>query len=53
MNDGAITQYPYRMGDTISIAKTHWQWNQLAMEQDKDINGRCGDMVLPGQQYIV
>lgn len=39
MNDGAITQYPYRMGDTISIAKTHWQWNQLAMEQDKDING--------------
>lgn len=40
MNDGAITQYPYRMGDTISIAKTHWQWNQLAMEQDKDINGR-------------
>lgn len=40
MNDGAITKYPYRMGDTISIAKTHWQWNQLAMEQDKDINGR-------------
>lgn len=40
VNDGAITQYPYRMGDTISIAKTHWQWNQLAMEQDKDINGR-------------
>ena len=40
VNDGAITQYPYRMGDTISIAQTHWQWNQLAMEQDKDINGR-------------
>lgn len=39
VNDGAITEYPYRMGDTIGISKTHGQYYQLAMEQDKDING--------------
>ncbi len=39
INDGAITQYPFRMGDTISVAETHGQYYQLAMEQDKDTNG--------------
>lgn len=39
INDGAITQYPFRMGDSISVATTHGQYYQLAMEQDKDING--------------
>lgn len=39
INDGAITQYPYRMADTISLAETHGQYYQLALEQDHDING--------------
>lgn len=39
VNDGAITQYPYQMGDSISIATTHAQYYQLALEQDKDLNG--------------
>ena len=38
VNDGAITQYPYVLGD-ISIAKTHGQYYQLALEQDKDNDG--------------
>ena len=39
VNDGAITQYPFRMGDTInSIAETHGQYYQLGLEQDRDIN---------------
>ncbi len=39
VNDGAITQYPYRMADSIKVAETHGQYYQLALEQDKDING--------------
>lgn len=39
VNDGAITQYPYVIGDTISISKTHGQYYQLGLEQDNDING--------------
>ena len=39
INDGAITQYPYVMDDNIEIAETHGQYYQLAMEQDRDING--------------
>lgn len=39
VNDGAITQYPYIIGDTMTISNTHSQYYQLAMEQDKDING--------------
>ena len=39
VNDGAITQYPYIMGDDpITIASTHMQYYQLALEQDRDIN---------------
>ena len=39
VNDGAITQYPYVIGDEIKIAKTHGQYYQLGLEQDRDING--------------
>ena len=39
LNDGAITQYPFRMGDTLNVATTHGQYYQLALEQDQDING--------------
>lgn len=38
VNDGAITQYPYVLDD-ISIATTHGQYYQLALEQDKDNDG--------------
>ena len=31
-NEGQITQYPYKIGSTLSIAKTHGQWFQLNME---------------------
>ena len=40
VNDGAITQYPYVIGDTISVAVTHGQYYQLALEQDYDTNSR-------------
>lgn len=47
INDGAITQYPYRVGankatddGSINISTTHGQYYQLALEQDYDINGR-------------
>lgn len=40
INDGAITQYPFRMGIELSVAQTHGQYYQLAMEQDRDINGQ-------------
>ena len=39
VNDGAITQYPYVIGDEIKIAETHGQYYQLGLEQDRDING--------------
>ena len=39
INEGAITQYPYKMADSLSIATTHGQYYQLALEQDCDING--------------
>lgn len=39
VNDGAITQYPYVIGDKIQIGTTHSQYYQLGLEQDRDING--------------
>ena len=39
INEGAITQYPYKMADSLNIATTHGQYYQLALEQDCDING--------------
>ena len=39
VNDGAITQYPYVIGDKIQIGITHSQYYQLGLEQDRDING--------------
>lgn len=39
VNDGAITQYPFKMGDKIEVSLTHGQYFQLALEQDRDING--------------
>lgn len=41
VNDGAITQYPYVIGDKIQIGNTHSQYYQLGLEQDRDINGNA------------
>lgn len=41
VNDGAITQYPYVIGDKIQIGTTHSQYYQLGLEQDRDINGNA------------
>lgn len=40
VNDGVITQYPYIIPTGIDIAETHSQYYQLALEQDRDINGQ-------------
>ena len=40
VNDGAITQYPYRIPDTLSVAQTHGQYYQLALERDRDLSGQ-------------
>lgn len=39
VNDGAITQYPYSIANPLSVATTHGQYYQLALEKDMDING--------------
>lgn len=36
LNDGQITQYPYKIDQNITIANTHSQWNQLNLN-DPDI----------------
>ena len=49
VNDGAITQYPYRIPDTLSVAETHGQYYQLALEKDRDLSGLSdgkGDIVV-------
>lgn len=33
-NRGQITQYPFEIGDTISVSKTHTQYYQLDLEQE-------------------
>ena len=47
VNDGAITQYPYKMesGLPLSIATTHGQYYQLALEQDSNDDG-ANDIVV-------
>ena len=40
LNDGAITQYPYKISDSINVSGTHGQYYQLALEQDMDIAGK-------------
>ena len=45
INSGAITEYPYRLSDTIAINSTHAQYYQLDLESDKDEDGE-GDIVV-------
>lgn len=44
VNEGAITEYPFKLGD-INVSETHGQYYQLAMERDDDKDG-CNDVVV-------
>lgn len=39
VNEGAITEYPFKISDSIATATTHGQYYQLAMEEDSDHDG--------------
>lgn len=45
VNDGQITHYPYEIGDTITIADTHYQYYQLDLDQDLDGDGNSDIVV--------
>lgn len=45
VNDGAITTYPYYLGDHISIARTHHQYFTLDLNTDDDKDGET-DLVV-------
>lgn len=45
VNQGAISEYPYKINQTIPVAETHFQYYQLAMEEDSDNDGN-GDIVV-------
>ena len=45
VNQGAITEYPYRLAKTINVNQTHAQYYQLDLESDKDGDGE-GDIVV-------
>lgn len=34
LNEGQITVYPYKIDDSLSIARTHGQWYELNLEDD-------------------
>lgn len=36
VNEGAITEYPYKIDKTITVAATHFQYYQLALEENAD-----------------
>lgn len=36
VNSGVITDYPFSIGDTITVAPTHYQYYQLDLEADDD-----------------
>lgn len=40
-NTGQITQYPYKIDDKITVAKTHGQWYQLDMEDSEVTTWYC------------
>ena len=39
INEGAISEYPYKIDSTFQVANTHMQYYQLAMEEDSDHDG--------------
>ena len=56
VNEGAITEYPYKIDDEngFTVAKTHSQYYQTALEADTDMDGRNDIVVwycLDGGRY--
>lgn len=45
VNEGAITEYPYKIDKTITVARTHFQYYQLALEENADEDD-SGDLVV-------
>lgn len=45
VNEGAITEYPYKIDKTITVAATHFQYYQLALEENADEDD-SGDLVV-------
>lgn len=45
VNEGAITEYPYKIDKTITVARTHFQYYQLALEKNADKDD-SGDLVV-------
>ena len=45
VNEGAITEYPYKIDKKITVAETHFQYYQLALEENADEDD-SGDLVV-------
>ena len=45
VNQGAITEYPYKIKEKITVANTHFQYYQLALEENADEDD-SGDLVV-------
>ena len=45
VNEGAITEYPYKIDKKITVAPTHFQYYQLALEENTD-GDDSGDLVV-------
>ena len=45
VNEGAITEYPYKIDNKITVAPTHFQYYQLALEENADKDD-SGDLVV-------
>lgn len=39
VNEGAISEYPYKIDKNFQVAPTHFQYYQLALEEDSDKDG--------------
>lgn len=39
VNEGAISEYPYKIDKNFQVALTHFQYYQLALEEDSDKDG--------------
>lgn len=45
VNDGQITSYPFKIPETLTVAKTHRQYYQLDLNQDSDNDGESDIVV--------
>lgn len=45
VNQGQITEYPFRIGDSVAVSSTHAQYYQLDLEADQDNDGESDIVV--------